>query len=100
MRRRGVPAVAGRPRRRPLLDGDDRLVCHLDPAEVRAVADALARVDEPWLRTRYAELEFEDYQGVRGEDDLVYTVCFLPDLREFYRRAAEQGHAVVFTVDQ
>ncbi|WP_425268873.1 YfbM family protein [Kitasatospora cheerisanensis] len=85
---------------RPLLEGEDYVVCHLEPVEVRAVAEALAGVDEAWLRRRYAELEFEDYEGFRGEDDLAYTVCFLPDLREFYRRAAEQGQAVVFTVDQ
>ncbi|MFD8478305.1 YfbM family protein [Kitasatospora sp. NPDC059673] len=85
---------------RPLLGGEDYVVCYVDPGQVRAVAAALEPVDEAWLRRRYAELEFEDYEGVRGEEDLAYTVCFLPDLREFYRRAAEEGRAVVFTVDQ
>ncbi|MGW4380431.1 YfbM family protein [Kitasatospora sp. NPDC004531] len=85
---------------RPLHDGEDYVVCYVDPEQVRAVAAALEQVDEGWLRKRYAELEFEDYQGVRGEQDLGYTVCFLPELREFYRRAAEGGRAVVFTVDQ
>ncbi|MEV7119522.1 YfbM family protein [Kitasatospora griseola] len=85
---------------RAMCEGEDYVVCYVEPEEVRAVAGALGRVDEEWVRGRYAELEFEEYQGVRGEEDLAYTVCFLPDLREFYRRAAEEGRAVVFTVDQ
>ncbi|MFJ5924419.1 YfbM family protein [Kitasatospora sp. NPDC092948] len=85
---------------RPMYDGDDYVVCRVEPGEVRAVAAALEGIDEAWLRRRYAELEFEEYDGARGEDDLAYTVSFLPDLREFYRRAAEEGRAVVFTVDQ
>ncbi|MFF0390288.1 YfbM family protein [Kitasatospora sp. NPDC004615] len=85
---------------RLLLEDDDYVACYVDPAQVRAVAAALEQVDEEWLRGRYAELEFEDYEGARGEEDLEYTVCFLPGVREFYRRAAKEGRAVVFTVDQ
>ncbi|MFD7641423.1 YfbM family protein [Kitasatospora sp. NPDC059795] len=85
---------------RPLYDGEDYVVCYVDPGEVRAVAAALEQVDEGRLRQRYAELDFEDYEGARGEEDLGYTVGFLPELQEFYRRAAEDGRAVVFTVDQ
>ncbi|RKE23272.1 YfbM family protein [Streptomyces sp. TLI_171] len=84
----------------PLPAGEDYLVCFVDAAQVRAVAEALRGLDEDWLRARYAELEFEDYQGVRGPDDLAYTAAFLPGLREFYGRAAAEGRAVVFTVDQ
>ncbi|MFE6056583.1 YfbM family protein [Kitasatospora sp. NPDC056446] len=85
---------------RPLHEGEDYEVCFLDPAQVRAVAEALAPLDGAWLRRRYAELEFEDYDGERGEDDLDYTEAFFPDLREFYQAAAADGLAVVFTVDQ
>ncbi|MFE4973315.1 YfbM family protein [Kitasatospora sp. NPDC056651] len=84
----------------PLHEGEDYVVCYLDPGQVRAVAEALAPLDGAWLRRRYAELEFEDYDGERGEQDLDYTQAFFPDLREFYRMAAAEGLAVVFTVDQ
>ncbi|MFJ5231273.1 DUF1877 family protein [Kitasatospora sp. NPDC088391] len=85
---------------RPLTEGDDWLVCYVTPEEVRAVAAALAAVDEPWLRGRYLGLDLADYDGPHGEQDLQYTAAFLPDLREFYHRAAAAGLAVVFTVDQ
>ncbi|MFJ1755152.1 YfbM family protein [Kitasatospora sp. NPDC088134] len=85
---------------RPLTGGEDWLVCHVTAEQVRAVAEALAAVDEPWLRRRYFGFDFPDYDGEHGESDLQYTAAFLPDLHAFYRRAAAEGRAVVFTVDQ
>ncbi|GCD94769.1 DUF1877 family protein [Embleya hyalina] len=82
-----------------LHEGDDHEVAYVSPDEVRDVAAALAPLDGPWLRGRFAELEFVDYEGTADEADIAYTERFLPDLKEFYRRAAEAGSAVIFTVD-
>jgi len=80
--------------------GDDYVVAHVLADQVAGVAAALERVDEGWLRRRYDAIDPDDYQGELGDDDFAYTWAYLQDVREFYRRAAEGGRSVVFTVDQ
>ncbi len=70
----------------------------LPAAMVPATAEAVAAVDEPWLRARFEALGDTDYDGPGGEDDFAYTWEALVDLRAFLSRAAEDGSAVVFTV--
>ncbi|MYS87546.1 DUF1877 family protein [Embleya scabrispora] len=82
-----------------LHEGDEYVVSYATPDEVRAVAAALARLDAEWVRGRFEVLEFVEYDGTAGEDDIAYTQAFLPDLRDFYRCAADAGRAVIFTVD-
>ncbi|GAB2657488.1 YfbM family protein [Prescottella soli] len=84
----------------PLHDGDDYLVCHVTAEQVREVAAALEPLDGQWLRDRFATLTFVDYEGTGDADDIAYTAAFLPDLKDFYRTAAQNGRAVIFTVDQ
>ncbi|MDI2127614.1 hypothetical protein [Yinghuangia seranimata] len=45
-------------------------------------------------------LTFDNYQGTGDEDDITYTLAFLPSLKDFYRTAAANGRAAIFTVDQ
>ncbi|MFE5325449.1 YfbM family protein [Embleya sp. NPDC056575] len=85
---------------RLLHDGDDYIVSYVDPDQVREIAAALAGLDEPWLRERFATLTFDDYQGTGDENDITYTLAFLPGLKDFYRTAAANGQAAIFTVDQ
>ncbi|MDI2127121.1 YfbM family protein [Yinghuangia seranimata] len=85
---------------RLLHDEDDYIVSYVDPDQVREIAAALATLDEPWLRERFSTLTFDDYQGTGDEDDITYTLAFLPDLKDFYRTAAANGRAAIFTVDQ
>jgi hypothetical protein len=84
----------------PLYGGDDYIVCYVDPDEVREVASALEPLGAQWLRARFATLTFADYQGAADAGDIAYTQVFLPGLQDFYRTAAENGRAVIFTVDQ
>ncbi|MER5884930.1 YfbM family protein [Streptomyces sp. NPDC001941] len=84
----------------PLLDGEDYIVSYVTADEVRAVAAALEPLDREWIGERFASLAFDDYQGPGDADDVAYTQAFLPDLQTFYRTAAREGRAVVFTVDQ
>ncbi|AEV85910.1 hypothetical protein ACWT_4891 [Actinoplanes sp. SE50] len=81
-------------------DGPDYIVARVRADQVPAVAAALAAVDESWLRERYDEIDPEDYQGVLDDEDFRYTWQYLQDAREFYRRAADAGRSVIFTVDQ
>jgi hypothetical protein len=67
---------------------------------VKDVAEALAGVDESWLRGRYSALDFPDYQGVKDEEDFDYTWANFTGLPEFFAGAAARGAAVIFTVDQ
>ncbi|WP_405737478.1 YfbM family protein [Streptomyces sp. NBC_01537] len=84
----------------PLHEGDDYIVCYTTPEEVREIAEALAPLDEHWLRERFTTLAFPDYQGIANEEDIAYTQAFLPGLKDFYHQAAQAGRAAIFTVGQ
>jgi hypothetical protein len=72
-------------------------VVHITAAEVLAVAAALPAVTEAWLRERYDAIDPDDYDGALGDEDFAYTWSNFVDVREFYRRAAAAGRAVIFT---
>jgi len=84
----------------PLHEDDDYLICYVTAEQVPEVAAALDPLDGQWLRDRFATLTFDDYEGAGDADDIAYTVAFLDDLKDFYRTAARNGRAVIFTVDQ
>lgn len=83
-----------------LYDGDDYVVAYVAPHEVRDVAAALAPLGQAELRKRYDAIDPDEYDGEQGEEDFKYTWENFQDLRAFYKKAAEAGRAVVFTVDQ
>ena len=83
-----------------LYDGDDYVVAYVAPAEVKDVAAALAPLTEKDLRTRYDAIDADDYQGAHGDEDFRAAWASFLAVREFYRKAAAAGRAVVFTVDQ
>lgn len=49
--------------------------------------------------SRFATLTFDAHQGTGDAEDIAYTQAFLPGLKTFYRTAAQNGRAAVFTVD-
>jgi hypothetical protein len=81
-------------------DGEEYVVAHVRAAQVAGVAAALENLDEAWLRERYDAIDPEDYDGVLDDGDFKYTWTYLQDVRNFYRRAADGGRSVIFTVDQ
>lgn len=80
--------------------GRDYIVSLVRPEHVREVADALAQVTRDWLRQRYDSLNPNNYEGSFGDDDFEYTWSWFEGLPDLYERAALDGRAVVFTVDQ
>jgi hypothetical protein len=85
---------------RVLNEEPDYFVVLTTPEQVKEIAEALAKVTKPWLRSRYFELPFPDYQGEKSEDDWEYTFAQFEGLPEFFARAANDGRHVIFTVDQ
>lgn len=85
---------------RMLNESDDYFVVLVTPYEAVQIAAALATVTESWLRERYFERPFPDYQGEKSEEDWEYTLTSFQGLPEFFARAASQGRHVIFTVDQ
>ncbi|GIJ48998.1 hypothetical protein Val02_58840 [Virgisporangium aliadipatigenens] len=81
-------------------EGEEYVVAHVLAADVVAVAAALDTVDEAWMRERYDRIDPEDYQGELGDEDFEYIWYWFGEVREFYKRAAGAGRAVIFTVDQ
>jgi hypothetical protein len=94
---RGTP-----PLNRPFLGGyllmtEGSVVNLVPPEQVRETAAAVACLDEPWLRKRLLEVFPEE--GDAGLQDMGWYCGLLQELKEFYRKAAAEGRAVLFYTD-
>ncbi len=83
-----------------LYQTDDYIVCLVTPEEVRDVAVALVPLTEKWFRDRYFNVVPKEYHPNYGEQDFQYTWDWFQAVRDLYRKAAEEGRSVIFTVDQ
>lgn len=85
---------------RHLYDGDDYVVSYVDAKDVKAVAAALAPLTREAFRARYDAIDPDDYDGELGDEDFKATWERFAAVRDLYKRAADAGRSVVFTVDQ
>jgi hypothetical protein len=84
-----------------LHNNDRYLVVYISPSEVHDIANALAKIEEDWLHERYDKLVYTDYpKQFIGEDDFEYTWTHIQGLKQFFRKAAVDNRAVIFTADQ
>jgi hypothetical protein len=85
---------------RQLYRGRAYTASFVSASEVKDVAEALRKVTKQWLRRRYFLLDPEEYNEVKlGEADFNCIWENFLDVRRFYRKAAQVGRAVLFTVD-
>lgn len=70
-----------------------------DAALVKLVANALGRMRDEALWARAGLVERKDYLGPRDDHLQVCVVDEIRALTDFYRRAADAGRAVIFTVN-
>lgn len=73
-------------------------VSYVTAEQVRDVAEALRKVTKGWMRKRYELIDPDDYEFDLGDEDFAYVWENLLELRRFYKKAAEAGRAVIFTV--
>ena len=83
-----------------LYDGEDYVVSYVEPKEVKDVAAALAGVTEAEFRKRYDAIDPDEYDGPHGDEDFKFTWGAFVDVRALFKKAADAGRSVVFTVDQ
>jgi hypothetical protein len=80
--------------------GDHYIVAFVAKSEVGDVARALAAISQEGFRERYHRLVPKDYAPEYGDEDLEYAWEWFGRLPGFYARAAQDGRAVIFTVDR
>lgn len=71
----------------------------IEPDQVIDAANALGKVDKEWLSEKYwvhCRGAWPEY----GEEDLKYTWAYFEDMRDYFRRMAGNGRAVLFTASQ
>jgi hypothetical protein len=83
-----------------LYDAEEYVIAYVAPNEVKDVAAALAPLTEQDLRTRYDLIDPDEYDGKHGGEDFQLILEGFRGLRSFYKKAAAEGRAVVFTVTQ
>lgn len=92
----GLAVLAGE----QLYGGDDYIMSLKSPAQVRDIATALDAITESGFRRRYFAIDSNDYEMDLSEEDFAYTWESFEDVRALYKRAAQQGRYVLFSVDQ
>jgi hypothetical protein len=70
------------------------------PEQVRDVATALPSVTEAEFRRRYFGINPDSYGFPLGEEDFGYTWSWRQGVRDFWLRAATEGHYVLVTTNQ
>lgn len=82
------------------LDEDDYIITYKTPQRVQQIAAAVMELSEAEFRQRYFALDEAAYGFPVNEEDCQYTWEWFAASRPFWRRAAENGYGVLFTVDQ
>lgn len=77
-----------------LFGNDDYILSLKTPDQVREIATALAHMTRSEFRRRYDAIDILDYDGEMGDQDLDYTWEWFTNVRELYRRAAQDGRYV------
>jgi hypothetical protein len=80
-------------------DTQTYVVSYKSADQAKHVARAAATITKEWLRDRYFKLT-ADYDSPLSEEDFEYTWEYFEGVRDFYLKAAKDGRAVIFTVDQ
>lgn len=80
--------------------GDDYIVSLVTPNQVAEIAQALKSIDKSTLKLGYEKIDQNDYDADVGEEDFEYTWSWFKDLIPFYEKAANDGRAILFSVDQ
>lgn len=83
-----------------LVTSGDYYISLKTPDQVRDIAKALGDITRDNLRARYRAIDPTDYGMDLSDEDEEYTCDWFEGLVDFYRRAAETGRWVIFTVDQ
>jgi uncharacterized protein DUF1877 len=81
--------------------GEDNwhFINYVKAEDVPPVSQALAEVDEAFLRRNYEKIPQEGYTWQKGDEDFGFVWDFFKRVRRFYRRAAGDQRAVLFSCD-
>jgi len=80
-------------------DTQTYVVSYKSADQAKKAARAAAGITKDWLRDRYFRLNAQ-YDSPLSEEDFEYTWEYFEGVRDFYKKAAQDGRAVIFTVDQ
>lgn len=85
---------------RQLFEGDDYIISFVDQNQVKETAAAIRDLDEPWMRKQYFAIDADDYGVPLSEEDFGYMWEWFTGVQTLYQKAAAEGRAVIFSVDQ
>ncbi len=82
-----------------LYANDDYILSLKTPGQVRDIAAALEKLTREDFRRRYDAINPLSYDGELDDEDFDYTWAWFTNVRDLYRRAAQDGRYVLFSVD-
>lgn len=79
---------------------DDEYMILKTPEQTAEIAEALSHITKEECRERYDRIDADDYGFPPDDEDFEYTWEYLQDSLDFWKKAAEDGRYVLFTVDR
>lgn len=83
-----------------LYTDDDYVMSLKNPLQVQEISKAIENIDIGEFRERYLKIDPEDYENELSSDDFEYTWYWFQNVRQLFKRAADDHRFVLFTVDQ
>jgi hypothetical protein len=83
-----------------LYTDDDYIMSLKNPSQVRDIFNAIEKIDIDDFRNKYFKIDPEDYGFELTEEDFEYTWDWFQNVRQLYKRAADNNRFVLFTADQ
>lgn len=80
--------------------GDNYIVTLLTPEQVTEAAKSLGKVDLPFFKRGYENIEQAEYGGEKGQEDFECTWAWFQGLPKLFDKASRAGRGIIFSVDQ
>jgi hypothetical protein len=83
-----------------LYTDDDYIMSLKTPSQVKDIANAIRLISVEDFRTRYFNLNSDDYGLELTDEDFEYTWEWFQNVQQLYERASADDRFVLFTADQ
>ena len=79
---------------------EDYIMTLKTPEQVIEISNAIHKISEKEFRDGYDKIDKKDYGFELTEEDFEYTFEWFNNSKDFWKKAADQRRAVIFTADQ
>lgn len=79
---------------------DNYIMSLKTPAQVKAIASAIADISKEFFKQRYGKMDQKKYEYPKSDEDFEYAWAYFGDVVALYNKAAAENRYVLFTASQ